>query len=363
MFSRWWMEGSSKHKRRAMAVTVLSACLVFASGCSLLPKEADEEALPTINPPKLSQKPQYIVKTETLETKVRGSGKMMAMKEEELFFTLEGGKRLKNVAVKVGDKVEAGQLVAELDVSDLESQLRQKKLQTRRDELTMIQTLRDATNKTSEELEQARIDFELKKQEQTDLEEKIAKAKLTAPFAGTIVSLTVQKGDVAQAYDSVAVVADLSQLTVAASISSDDLKKVTLGMEAVVDINTAGQQKGKVKQLPVPKDNNNGNNGGGGGQNGKAKDSPNDYVLIELDKMPDGITRGTPLTAAVVIQRKENAVTIPLAALRSITGRNYVQVVDDNGSKREVDVEIGQQTSTSVEIVKGLTPGQKVVGR
>jgi len=69
------------------------------------------------------------------------------------------------------------------------------------------------------------------------------------------------------------------------------------------------------------------------------------------------------LGVSVITQRKENAVIIPLAALRSYSGRNYVQVVDDKGNKREVDVELGQQTSTDVEIVKGLTPGQKVVGR
>ncbi|MBO9604509.1 MAG: efflux RND transporter periplasmic adaptor subunit [Paenibacillaceae bacterium] len=357
MFSRWRTASSSPLRRRVALVAVVAA-LLLASGCSLLPKEGEEEALPTINPPKLSQKPTYIVKTETLETKVRGNGKMMSLQEEELFFKLEG-KRLKSVAVQVGDAVQAGQTLAELDVTDLESQLTQKRLQTRKDELAMIQLLRDAGDKTSEEIEQARIDFELKRTEVSDLEDKIAQAKLTAPFAGTIVSVLAKKGDAMQAYSTVAVIADVSKLTVAAAIPTDDVKKIAVGMEAAVDINTAGQVKGKVKQLPVPKDNNN----NGDPNNGRPKDSPNDYVLIELDSMPAGLTRGTPLTATVIVSRKENVLTIPPAALRTITGRNYVQVVDDSGAKREVDVEVGQTTSTAVEIVKGLTAGQKVVGR
>ena len=65
----------------------------------------------------------------------------------------------------------------------------------------------------------------------------------------------------------------------------------------------------------------------------------------------------------IITQRKENAIVIPPSTLRSIGSRTYVQVVDSNGSKREVDVEVGQQTSTEIEILKGLTPGQKVVGR
>jgi macrolide-specific efflux system membrane fusion protein len=144
------------------------------------------------------------------------------------------------------------------------------------------------------------------------------------------------------------------------------LKKVAVGMDVTVDINAAGQHKGKVKQLPSAKEQNNNNNGGFyPGDNGqpKPRDSIDNYLVVQLDEMPEAVTRGTQLSVAVITERKENAIVIPLAALRSITGRNYVQVVDDKGNKREVDVEIGQKTSTQVEIIKGLTPGQKVVGQ
>ncbi|WP_127579672.1 efflux RND transporter periplasmic adaptor subunit [Paenibacillus koleovorans] len=370
MSIKWRTERSSSRNRtmrgllKTGAITLVCLSLLAATGCSLLPKEDEEEALPSISPPKLSKKPEYTVKTETLETRVRGSGKLMATKEESLFFS-ETGKRVKEVYVKSGEPVAAGQLIAELDVSDLESQLRQKRLQSRSDELRMIELLRQSTDKTPEQMEQARIDFELKREELVKLEQSIAKAKLTAPFAGTAVAVYLKKGDTVTAYEQVAIVSDLTQLTVAASITADDLKKVAVGMETVVDINGAGQQKGKVKQLPNPKAADNGGRpgGGAGGQQPPPPDTIDNYLLVELDAFPAGLQRGTPLSVAVVIQRKPNAVTIPLAALRTYAGRNYVQLVDEKGEKREVDVEIGQQTSTDVEIVKGLTPGQKVVGK
>ncbi|MCS7459325.1 efflux RND transporter periplasmic adaptor subunit [Paenibacillus doosanensis] len=374
MYSKWWMESSSTRRRRSKTKPLLVACMAAAlavsSGCSLLPKEAEEETLPVVTPPKLSKKPEYAVKTETLETKVRGSGRLMGTKEEDLYFTDEESRRIKAINVKTGDHVEQGQVIAELDVTELESQLKQKRLQTRRDELTMIETLRKADEMSAEDIEKAKIDFELKREDLSKLENTIANAKLTAPYAGTIVSLYLQKGDTAKAYDAVATIADLNQLTVVASLSADDLKKVAIGMEAVVDINSAGQHKGKVLQLPNPKtddNNNNGNNGYYGGQNGsgqqKQPDSIDNYLVVQLDPFPEGLNRGTPLSVSIITQRKENAVVIPLSTLRSYSGRNYVQVVDDQGNKKEVDVEIGQQTSTEVEILKGLTPGQKVVGR
>lgn len=370
MFTKWWTGDSStrthRKKRRIVLASFLSASLILASGCSLLPKEEEEEVLPTINPPKLSKKPEYTVRTDTLVTKVNGSGRLMSVKEEELFFT-DDNKRVKEVYVKTGDQVQAGQPIAELDVSDEETKLRQQKLQIRKEELAMIEKLRQAAEKTPEQLEQDKIDFELKREEIVKLEETIARAKIVAPFAGTVVGVYIKKGDMAKAYESVAVVADLSQLTVAAMLGAEDLKKVAIGMEVDVDINGAGKHKGKVKQLPNPSAETAGNQNGGYSDGGsgrqKQPDSIDNYLLVELEKMPENVSRGTPLSVSVIVAKKENAVVIPLSTLRSITGRNYVQVVDDQGNKREVDVEIGQQTSTDVEIVKGLTPGQKVVGR
>ncbi|MDF2962858.1 MAG: transporter [Paenibacillus sp.] len=375
MYSKWWMGNLSITRRRAarpVMIACMAALLAVGSGCSVLPKEDEEETLPSITPPKLSKKPEYVVKTDTLETKVRGSGRLMATKEEDLYFTDEANRRIKAMNVKSGDNVEQGQVIAELDVSEQETKLKQQRLQTRKEELAMIETLRKADEMSAEALEQAKIDFELKREELNELESTIAKAKLTAPYAGTIVSIYMKKGDSAQAYDAVATIADLSQLTVVATLNAEDLKKVSVGMEAIVDINGAGQHKGKVLQLPIPKedDDSGGNynsgylpgNQGGNGQP-KPLDTIDNYLVVQLDSLPQGLNRGTPLSVSVITQRKEKAVIIPLAALRSYSGRNYVQVIDEQGNKREVDVEVGQQTATDVEIIKGLTPGQKVVGR
>ncbi|MNH98237.1 Macrolide export protein MacA [compost metagenome] len=365
MSMKWWTEDSSlRRTMKPIAAILLCTTLLLASGCSLLPKEQEEETLPTINPPKLSKKPEYEVKTQTLESKVRGTGRLMALQEESLFFSEDmNNKRISAIHVKSGDPVEQGQVIAELDVTELVSQLKQKKLQTRKEELMMIEKLRSADDASPEQVEQDKIEFELKREELNKLESQISKAKLTAPFTGTIVSVTAKKGDTIQTDKSVAIIADLTQLTVAATISADDAKKIAIGMEALVDINSAGQHKGKVKQLPVPKADNNNGNGGYNPGNNQDQDSIENYLVVALDAFPPNLNRGTPLSVTVIYHKKENAITIPLAALRTYSGRNYVQVVDAQGNKKEVDVEVGQQTTTDVEIVKGLTPGQKVVGR
>ncbi|HZG55944.1 efflux RND transporter periplasmic adaptor subunit [Paenibacillus sp.] len=366
MFTKWWTVDS---KRRNFAGRVaLSACLAAAlaatSGCSLLPKEDMEEVLPTITPPKLSEKPTYEVLTQTIETKSQGIGKVMSLREENLFFTGNGGAaggsfRVKEVHVTSGQTVEAGEPIAVLDVADKERELRRARLEFRQEELKMIEILRKSDEYEPEELEQLKIDFELKRTTIVELEETVANAQLTAPFAGVIVSLKVKAGDTVEPYKPVAVIADLSELAVAAKFSRDDLKSIAVGMDAIVAISAAGEHRGKVSRLPTAEETNN-----GGNPNGQpAEDTVDNYLLVELDKWPEGVTRGTPLSVTVITDRIENAVVIPPAALRSYNGRSYVQVVDAEGNKAEIDVEVGKQTPTQVQIVKGLEPGQKVVGR
>ena len=113
MFTKWLTGNSFK----AAAVVVIGASLLVSSGCSLLPNEDPEEVLPEIAPPQISKKPEYEVTTTTLETKKTEIGKMISTQEETLYFTLDG-KRLKDLNVKIGQKVTAGQVIGSLDVDD-----------------------------------------------------------------------------------------------------------------------------------------------------------------------------------------------------------------------------------------------------
>ncbi|RED65832.1 efflux RND transporter periplasmic adaptor subunit [Cohnella lupini] len=370
MSMKWWTAYSSanesmpakrRNRKRAGLLAVLSLSIAI-TGCSMLPSEPEEEDLSGIQLPQISEKPKYDVTTKTLETTAQGSGKIMSTQEKQLYFTLDG-KRLKKLYIQTGDKVETGQTIGELDVDDMKKTLRSQNLAFRKTELTMKETLRKKDEMDPIEFEQALLSFEEAKQALTDAQEDIDKAVLTSPFSGTVVSVAVQEGAQIKAYDTIVTIANPSSLIVAASLSKEDLERIALGMEVLVDINNAGQVKGTIKQFPVPADPQNGGNGGGNGQGGGNVESISNYLLIDVKDLPKTVTRGTPLSVTVIVNRKENAVVIPLAALRTIGARTYVQVVEADGSKREVDVEVGQQTSTDAEILNGLTPGQKVVGR
>jgi len=350
-YIKWPMAGLFKNKPGRTIAGWLAAATIVASlaGCSILPMEEEPEALPTIRPPKISQKPEYPVKRGDLELKASGTGKLMSDREENLAFEADN-RRVVDVRVKAGDRVKKGQVLAELDSGELESQIVRKEIDIEKAELDMKAALRDSTADEDLSMRKRQLEYELLKHELSKLREQLAESLLVAPYDGTIVSFTAEKGDFSKAYEKVGRIADLGSLVVAVRFNSGDLKSIAPGMEATVSLNAAGEVKGTVRRLPASTD-------------PKDEDTLDAYALIDVGKLPDRALHGHPLSASVTVEKRENALYVPLATLRKQNNRNYVIVANADGSKGEVDVELGIQTATDVEIIKGLEEGQKVVGK
>ena len=98
------------------------------------------------------------------------------------------------IECKTGDKVKKGQVLAVLDVTSVEKEIRGKRLQIRKAEVQMKETLRKKDEMDPVEFEEATIAFEELRQELADLEEKLGQSTLTAPFGGTVIAVQVEKG-------------------------------------------------------------------------------------------------------------------------------------------------------------------------
>ena len=84
-----------------------------------------------------------------------------------------------------------------------------------------------------------------------------------------------------------------------------------------------------------------------------------DSIIIEVEELPDEVSPGEDASIRVIFQEKHDVITIPRAGLRTMGARNYV-VVRKEDINREVDVEVGVETPTMVEIVTGLDEGEQL---
>jgi len=186
------------------------------------------------------------------------------------------------------------------------------------------------------------------------LEAQIADTRIVAPFAGRITNLTLTEGTDVQAFKTVIVIADESQLEITAEPTMEQLDKLSEGMQAQLVLSQYPGQvlTGEIYQLPYPY-------GGGGGTGLEDVDKK---TRISFDPGELEIKPGDLVKVEVTVARAENALWLPPAAIRTFSGRSFV-VVQEDGAERRVDVTLGIQGVDRIEILEGVQEGQVVIGQ
>jgi multidrug efflux pump subunit AcrA (membrane-fusion protein) len=70
---------------------------------------------------------------------------------------------------------------------------------------------------------------------------------------------------------------------------------------------------------------------------------------------------GEIATVIIELEKREDVLWLPLAALRTFQGRDFV-LIQDGEIQRRVDVQLGLKSQDRVEILDGLSEGQVVIG-
>ncbi|MBE3595764.1 MAG: efflux RND transporter periplasmic adaptor subunit [Hydrogenibacillus sp.] len=350
--------------------TMLSAVL---TACSIIPAEPAEERLPDIEPPKISQKPEMTVERGRIALTARGQGQVISEREENLFFSAgdkdasaDGGQsqalKLKRLAVNPGDTVRKGALIAELDTKNLDLEAEKKRDQLKLEEHKLIAELRKVPENEAERIaqEQAKAAYREQARALAALERTLAGSRIYAPFDGEITRVFYKVGDSVKPYDPVATIIDPNALVVGVQVADKDLEHIRVGMPAEVEIGGLKEvYRGEVVRLPssgsdsAPRD-------PFGPPSGS--DERDKMVWIRLASPPEGLQAGAFARATFELLAKDNVVKIPRAYLNTYGGRTYV-IVKDGDVKREVDVETGLETATEVEIIRGLSGGERIIGR
>jgi multidrug efflux pump subunit AcrA (membrane-fusion protein) len=200
-------------------------------------------------------------------------------------------------------------------------------------------------------LEQAVAKAEL---DMADLQAQITDTLILAPFDGEVVAVNTAAGKAVEGYKPVLVVADPSELEVTAELSAEEMRRLSEGQAVTaVPVEYPGQELvGSIHSMPYPY-------GSGGSVTGLEEEDRATHLAVEfrdVDVEPGDLVRVT-----VVLERKEDALWLPPAAIRTFEGRQFV-VVQEGAGQRRVDVTLGIDSDERVEIVDGLEEGDVVVG-
>ena len=163
------------------------------------------------------------------------------------------------------------------------------------------------------------------------------------------------EGRAVNAYKVVFVVADESELEITAEPLSSQLQRLAEGMPCTIILSAypGKELKGQIRQLPYPY-------GRGGGVKGTEEEDKLTHITFDPEDLD--VQPGDLVKVIVTLERKEDALWLPPAAIRTFAGRKFV-VVQEEGRQRRVDITVGIEGPDRVEILEGLEEGQVVIGQ
>lgn len=318
----------------------------------------------------------------TIENTVSALGKIGPKTYVDVGAQLSG--QLEKLHVDVGDRVDQGALLAEIDpriyesqvegnrarVDSLKAQLaeRQANLELARVTHERNQSVadrgliaRDALDTSAAQLKQAQAQItSLRaqlKEAQSTLEGNTANlsySRIYAPLAGTVVSVAALEGQTLNANQiapNILRIADLDTMTVTAQVAEADIGRVFVGMPAY--FTTLGQPdrrwEGTVRQVqPTP-------------------DIVNEVVLfkvlIDVDNTDGALLPDMTAQVFFVVSQARDVLTVPVAAVFSppnAKGKSFVRVPGPEGTPPRA-VETGLRDREKVQIVSGLSEGDTVL--
>ena len=290
--------------------------------------------------------------------------------------------QLEQLLVEVGDIVEAGQLLAEIDPTLLVSQVESNQAQLRNQqavlrereaqfELSRLNYNRQerlqSNNLTSQELvetarasmqqAQAQVDSIRAQIEQTQSSLRAAEANLNytriyAPMAGTVVSIEARRGqtlNAAQTTPTILTIADLSEMTVQAQVSEADIGRLEIGMPVYFTTmgNRTQRWHGELRLIePTPLVENN---------------VVLYNALFEVPNEERSLMTQMTTNVFFIAEAARNVITVPVAAVQRDSEGSFVEVLTDTGARQKVRVTPGLSDRVYTEIREGLTAGANVV--
>ena len=277
--------------------------------------------------------------------------------------------RIKDVLVKENEHVTAGQTVAVLDGKDLETQKEQADftLQNAKTKYERTSYLYNIGAKSKEDLDDAQYAYDTAVSKVAETQSDLDETVIVAPMDGVVIGEPLTPGTMAvQGNNNPTVImriADLSKKQITAKVDETDIGSVKVGQKATftVDAYTGKTFTATVSKISQTDVSNSWDTSSSSTSTSSTSAAVIYYsVTLDVDD-PEGLLMPA-MTARVEIEtaNKDNALAVPLSALKTDNSGSYVVLVNPDGSTENRYVETGIYSDDFVEITSGLAEGDKI---
>ncbi|MCU7837479.1 MAG: efflux RND transporter periplasmic adaptor subunit [gamma proteobacterium symbiont of Taylorina sp.] len=255
---------------------------------------------------------------------------------------------LKSLPFHEGDRVESGQLLAQLDDTIIRAEydkttatLKQTKIDYQR--LKKLAPL----NLTSKELlTRAKTRVALDQSEYNLQKKRLTYTQIKAPWSGIISERLVEPGDVLPLYTHFMSLIDTSSLNVKIPLSELSLNKIKAGDEISFVIDALGNKTwlGNILRIHPNVD----------------SITRKGIIEVKINPVPPGARPGQ-LARIKLSTAKHQVLVIPLSAIRYNQHGAYVFTLDSENTINLTAITTGQKYPRYMEILEGLKTGDRVI--
>lgn len=327
------------------------------------------------------------VKKGSITYSVNASGRVYPKKTVDVGAQVSG--EIAKLTVDIGDTVNAGDLIAEIDASTKENAKRsaqaqlksqQATLRTAQSTLKQAQLAFERASKlyksgagSQEDYESAEAALNSAKNAITEAQENIVQSQLTlkdtevslgytqvrSPIDGTVIAVAVEEGSTVNASQSAPTIVTIAQtnlMTVKAEIAEADVAVMQAGLPVSFTLlgKTTDTFTGTLTSIdPAPKE--------------IVDDGSIDsntaiyyYGHIDVDNAEGKLRYGMTATITIEVDKAENTLIIPMTAINDTPKDSMVLVLEDDKPTSHT-VEIGLEDGVHAQVVSGLSEGDKVI--
>ena len=396
--------GKKKRKRWSKKKTLLiGSVAVLAAAMVILPRiSRQKDSVPVVNVMELTRQP--------IQEKLSLSGPVSGTDSVDVVSNLHA--QISALNVKEGDQVKAGDVLATLDRTELEREV--KLAQNAYNQALAAKEQKDkseslAYEKAVQDLSKAQVDFERNSQlfaagdiSQAEMEEaqnaladarrgveaftvkngratadpsfelqvesahlelekkqeELASAQIQSEIDGTVVRVNSKVGQFADKVENdkpIFSIENLDELELKIQVSEYSIGKLALGQKAMVSADILGDrmEEGEIVKISPT---------------GEEKDGGSTErvipITVRIDGKNSGLMAGITAKAQILIREAQDALVVPNTALIEEADATYVAVLED-GKIRRVPVTLGVDGDLNVEVIpiveQDLTEGMMVV--
>ncbi|MBO7469063.1 MAG: efflux RND transporter periplasmic adaptor subunit [Bacteroidales bacterium] len=251
--------------------------------------------------------------------------------------------RISKIYVEIGDKVEAGQVLAKMDEANLEK----ARLQLVNDsiELGRIKQLHDIGATSQSDFEAMSLKYDVSKRTYLNL---LENTLLKSPISGIVTARNYDEGDMYAMAQPLFVIQKISPVKMLINISESKYSQIQKGMEVDITTDAYGDQVFKgVVSLIHPTIN-----------------AMTHTFPVEVKFMNKDITLRPGMFARVTVNYGDNfRVVIPdRAVMRQVgSGEQYVYILNHDGTVTYSVVELGRRMGNRYEVLSGIDDNATIV--